>query len=413
MNLQSFKQNFRLLFGTMILSVLVSPSVVAQQGATISGRVVDELGDPVVGTSVALHRYKAIEDDDRWGRFVPFWQKPVDLDGSFSFVNIAPTESVSFVVEGERTKGKILSIQMGELTLYPGDNPHFGKVRFSLEAGMEVEDVVVTVNTNIPPQVRARVVSADGTPLANATIYFAMQRKDLDGTGGGGSGGTRQTDPEGYFVEDLRLDNDPSFYVLGVEYNGLFAKSIPFILHEGQPQVHLLLTLAGNPDPLARPPVRPPVGPPASAIALTAFLNPPTVWIVNPANGHAYKKIHCNSITDATTQAAAENAYLVAINDEAENEWLNGIFGRERFWIGLNDAAEEGLLAWDSGEPVTYTNWGEHERAGDNTEVNDYVIWGFGGRWEMVALGSPHTHFVKTAILERTDVPVETASEDN
>ena len=408
MNLQSFKQNLGVLFSvTMILSVLVSSSVVAQQGATISGRVVDELGDPVVGTSVALHRYKAIEDDERRVPFVPFWQKPVNLDGSFSFVNIAPTESVSFIVDDERTKGKILSIQMGELTLYPGDHPLFGKVRFSLEAGMEIEDVVITVNTNIPPQVRARVVSADGTPLVNTTIYVAVQRKSLDGTGYGGSGGTRQTDAEGYFVEDLQVDDDSRFYALGVEYQGLFAKVPPFILHEGQPQVHLLLTLDGNPDPLARPPVGPP------STALTAFLDPPTVWIVNPANGHAYKKIHCDSVVDATAQATAENAYLVAINDEVENEWLDGIFGRERFWIGLNDATEEGQLVWDSGEPVTYTNWGEHERAGDNTEVNDYVIWGFGGRWEMVAPGSSQTHFVKNAILERTDVSVETLSEDD
>lgn len=406
MNLQNFKQNLGLLFSVMTLSLLVSSSVVAQQGASISGYVVDELGDPVTNTSVALHRYEFIDGDAGRGHFVPFWQKPVGLDGRFSFINIAPTESVSFVVDDERTKGKILSIQMGELTLYPGDHPLFGKVRFSLEAGMEIADVVITVNTNIPPQVRARVVSADGTPLVNTTIYVAVHRRDLDGTGYGASSGTRQTDAEGYFVEDLSVDDDPKFYALGVECNGFFAKAPPFILHEGQPQVHLLLTLAGNPDPLARPPVGPP------SASLTAFLNPPTVWIVNPANGHAYKKIHCDSVTDATTQAAAENAYLVAINDEAENEWLDGIFERERFWIGLNDAAEEGQLVWDSGEPVTYTNWGEHERAGDNTEVNDYVICGH-GRWEMVALGSGHAHFVKTAILERTDVPVETPSEDN
>lgn len=397
----------------MILPLLVSSSVVAQQGASISGYVVDELGNPVTNTSVALHRYKFIDGDAGRGHFVPFWQKPVGLDGSFSFINIAPTESVSFVVDDEQTKGKILSIQMGELTLYPGDHPLFGKVRFSLEAGMEIEDVVITVNTTLQPQVRARVVSADGTPLVNTNINIRMVRKDLDGSGYGGSGGTRQTDAEGYFVEDLRVDDDPQFYMLGIEYQGLFAKSFPFILHEGQPQVHLLLTLAGNPDPLARPPVAPPrVGPPAFD-ALTAFLEPPTVWIVNPANGHAYKKIHCDSVADATAQAAAENAYLVAINDEAENEWVDGIFGRERFWIGLNDAAEEGQLVWDSGEPITYTNWGEHERVGDNTEVNDYVIWGFGGRWEMVAPGSAQTHFVKTAILERTDVPVETSAEDN
>ena len=132
--------------------------------------------------------------------------------------------------------------------------------------------------------------------LVNTTIYVAVQRKSLDGTGYGGSGGTRQTDAEGYFVEDLQVDDDPRFYALGVEYQGLFAKVPPFILHEGQPQVHLLLTLDGNPDPLARPPVGPP------STALTSFLDPPTVWIVNPANGHAYKKIHCDSVVDTTAK---------------------------------------------------------------------------------------------------------------
>ena len=290
MNLQSFRQNLGFLFRTMIFTLLVSSSVFAQEGATISGRVVDEFGDPVVRNSVAIQRYKVI-DGGQEGRFVPFWQRSVDLDGRFSFTNIAPAESVSFVVDNEQTTGKILSIQMGELTLYPSDHPHFGKMRFSLEAGMELKNVVITVNTHIPPQVRARVVSADGIPLANANIYVVVQRRDLDGTGSGASGGTKQTDADGYFVEDIRVDDDPQFYVLGVEYQGFLAKALPFILHEGQPQVHLLLTLDGNPDPLTVPPP----GPPTST-ALTAFLNPPTVWFVNPTNGHAYKKIHCNSI---------------------------------------------------------------------------------------------------------------------
>ena len=67
MNLQSFKQNLGFLFGTTILSLLVSSSVVAQEGATISGRVVDELGDPVVGNSVAIQRYKVVDDGRQEG----------------------------------------------------------------------------------------------------------------------------------------------------------------------------------------------------------------------------------------------------------------------------------------------------------------------------------------------------------
>ena len=112
-------------------------------------------------------------------------------------------------------------------------------------------------------------------------------------------------------------------------------------------------------------------------------------------------------------QATAANAYLVSINDKAEDEWLQGIFERGRFWIGLNDVAEEGQWAWHSGEPVTYTNWGEHERDGNNTEMKDYVVVGFGGRWQVVALGGGGAQFIKKAILEKVEVPIETPIEDN
>ena len=203
------------------------------------------------------------------------------------------------------------------------------------------------------------------------------------------------------------MDNTPQFYVLGIEHQGLFAKTLPFILHEGQLQVHFLLTLNDDPIPLdERTPER-------ISKALVAFLYPPTVWVVNPINGHAYKRIQCHSIIDAMTQATAENAYIVSINDNEENKWLQSVFTRDRFWIGLNDVAEEGQWVWHSGEPVTYTNWGEHERDGGNNEMKDYVIVGYNGKWETVALGEGQAHFIQNAILERADVSVETPVEDN
>ena len=115
-------------------------------------------------------------------------------------------------------------------------------------------------------------------------------------------------------------------------------------------------------------------------------------------------------------QAAAENAYLVSINNQAENEWLQGIFERERFWIGLSDAVEEGEWVWHSGEPVRYTNWREHEQDGGNTEMKDYIIMfaGIGdGRWEATAPEDGRARFTKQAILEKANLPVETPPESN
>ena len=107
------------------------------------------------------------------------------------------------------------------------------------------------------------------------------------------------------------------------------------------------------------------------------------------------------------TQATAENAYLVSINDKAEETWILDIFDPDSFWIGLNDVEKEGQWVWHSGEPVTYTNWEKDERYGGNTELNDYVISEWGGKWQAVASEGKHTPFLKEAILEKVDLPVK------
>ena len=114
------------------------------------------------------------------------------------------------------------------------------------------------------------------------------------------------------------------------------------------------------------------------------------------------------------SQAAEEEAYLVSINDAAENAWLQGIFERDSFWIGLNDLAEEGQWVWHSGEPVTYTNWEEHQKEGGNTDIKDYAVSGFNGRWKSVAPGhGGGAEFIKVAILEKASLAVETTAKDN
>ena len=399
MNFQSFRQNLGLLVGIAVFAVLASSSSFAQKGASVSGRVVNELGDPIAGISVAIQSDKVLDGGRREDGIVNLWQRHTDLEGRFSIPNIMPAESVRFAVGTEQMKTKILSIEMGDLTLYPNDHSHFDRIRFSLDAGVEIEKAVITVETESRPQVHARVVTGDGTPLEMAAISVSMLYKNLNGYGYGyGYGSSNSgiiTDAEGYFVENLRVDDDPKFYVLGIEYQGLYAKTLPFILHEGQPQVHVLLTLNDSPIPLNKQ------GPNPVHAILTAFVNPPTVWGVNPENGHAYKSIYCHDIADAIAQVTEENAYLVAINDQIEADWIREIFGNDRFWIGLSDVVEDGHWSWHSGEPVTYTNWDEHERDGGNAEMKDYVIVDYGGRWKAVAVGGSHVH---KAILEKSEM---------
>ena len=145
MNLQNFKQNIGFFAGIAMLSLLVSSLTVAQEGASVSGRVVNELGDPVVGISIAIQPYKVMGNIREEG-FIELWQRQTGLEGRFSITNIMPAESVRFAVGGEQgaqTEIQILSIEMGELTLYPHDHPHFGRMQFSLEAGMEIENALL------------------------------------------------------------------------------------------------------------------------------------------------------------------------------------------------------------------------------------------------------------------------------
>ncbi len=99
------------------------------------------------------------------------------------------------------------------------------------------------------------------------------------------------------------------------------------------------------PEDVQMPPPVPPI------------LNPIGAWVVNPANGHAYKKIQCKTWKDARAKAIAEGAHLVSINDEAEQRWLVEVFGREPFLIGLTRLENQTEWQWTSGEPVAYTNW--------------------------------------------------------
>ena len=76
---------------------------------------------------------------------------------------------------------------------------------------------------------------------------------------------------------------------------------------------------------------------------------------------------------------------LSAINDEAEQNWLEQVFVPHRVLIGLSDVEEEEQWQWHSGEPVTYTNWARDEPSDTGKGDEDYVIL-FANQW--VDIGS-------------------------
>lgn len=101
--------------------------------------------------------------------------------------------------------------------------------------------------------------------------------------------------------------------------------------------------------------------------------------ITNPANGHIYYLLDTVSWTGSESEALTLGGHLVTINDGAENDWVFDTFVPllptsvfATLWLGLNDAAQEGIFVWANGEPVTFTHWSTNQP--DNARgTEDYV----------------------------------------
>ncbi len=88
-----------------------------------------------------------------------------------------------------------------------------------------------------------------------------------------------------------------------------------------------------------------------------------------------------NMMTWEEAKMAAENAggYLVSVNTQAENDFIQSHLGNNLVFIGLNDASTEGVNQWANGDPVTL------DLSYANSEENDFAVMNFwAGTWQMV-----------------------------
>ena len=109
-----------------------------------------------------------------------------------------------------------------------------------------------------------------------------------------------------------------------------------------------------------------------SAIALDANAQANYQGTLATYNGKEYiLTSRSKTWVEAEAEAISKGGHLVTVNDRAEENWLRNTFGKTQgFWIGINDAGQEGKFEWANGEPVTYTNWapGEPNDAGGDQD---------------------------------------------
>ena len=389
------KPIFTLLVAAIVLGFAVeSQSVAEDQPSMLSGRVISTEGEPLAEAAIALLYVKIEKDsgvDTLYSRSLypflspsdlsgkipneeerqaqpPFLKSKTDSEGQFTFTGIA-TGMVQLMVlpiekgpesprptpQNLKPVPEIQTIKFGEVTFHPHEFsffPPIGAVTFAIKPGSHIKNVEVTIDTRPKLRIQGRLVFKNGEPLANTTVKFDIGRLGLDGVSGSVFSRSLHTDADGNFVSAIHA---PGTYALSVNHRGLSAMSAPFTVEAGKPHEVVVLRLSGNPADLSE------LSSEISKEPRYGMPDIPGVWIVNPTNGHAYKWIDCDHWKDARVQAADEDAHLVTITSEAEQIWLEAIFGAGPYLIGLTDLLKEGEWSWETGEPVTYTNWGEVE----------------------------------------------------
>ncbi|MCY4404677.1 MAG: lectin-like protein [Candidatus Poribacteria bacterium] len=439
----------------------VEPEV--KDAIELSGKVVDIEGKPIPGFSFSIQSTEQQRDMfprgvmipphllNQRGGPLPIVAAKTDAEGTFNLKNIRPgylqvnqidenkfnalngkepmdpqiAQQIRMQMmrfEEKKSEFQILSIRLNNVTFYYSDDgpPHLRGLSFGLKPGTNIKNMKITVKKML--KIRAQIVYADGTPVANVSASLSMRYNGRDFGGRSGSDGASCfTDAQGFFTE---YRNEPGYYTLSVNLRGFSGGAGPFLLKKDEHPEKIVIKLNGNPVVPKRPtgenreidnekarnivnvllnrnnraePRLPNVRPLTKPEKL--------VWIINPANGHAYAKISCQDWHDAQRKAIKEDSHLISINDEDEQFWIDTIFDRSDYWIGLNDIEKEGIWQWDSGEPVTYTNWSTREIFPDNTPdtEKDYVaiVPFFEGGWQST---SPKGHLGRTthsAIIEK------------
>ena len=390
---------------TFIAGIALLFSLSLQSDATtFSGRVVDEAGKPVVGLEVALPGFRVTTPQDQDEPvFLPSQQTETNEVGEFLINDITSPSVQLMLLPFRATAYEIRAVTIEGVSFYIDEHRgRYGGLTFAIAPGADVKDVEIIVCPRM--RIRGRVLSADGTPLRNERVGIRIERRKIEGRGGGGSGGTRDLDADGYFVEYVER---PAYYTVSVEYQGQSATSEEILLEDGERHDKLVLTLDDKPPlkpdrAVARAPDR-------EHFEAAWNRDRQGMWAVNPENRHAYKRIYCESRGEAHTRAVDQGAHLVAINDAAEQKWLLEVFGRENYWIGLTDVSKAENPHWDNGEPVTYTNWSSPEKtaggegAGQEGEANQNyaVLIGLTGKWQEVRQGNPLARLTERAILEK------------
>ncbi len=414
---RSHLTRFILFIGCLVILLIISFDIHA---ATITGKVVDEEDKPIQDIEVSIKSFKGIFPPGRhnMNRHEPIFPPPppsiTDATGAFTIENlVAPSTNKLKLFPEQDPDYEIRSIEMQGIQFIM--HPHQYSWREGFPFGIEEETDKIDVRFIVRKRMRIRgqVLAADGTPLSNARVEMLVKSRSIKGSGSGSSSGINTLDENGSFT---RFINSPAYYTVSVTYQGQTAESAEILLEQGQRLDGLSITLPNNPhkDKVAEIVKQQAIAPPEPNRMRDLFMiRRNGIWAINPANRHAYKKIHCESPEEAIEIAKAQKAHLVAINDKEEQQWILDVFSKDNYWIGYTDDGKENAVKWDNGDPFTYTNWDTDKLISDPDTSPDTVVIpskrhavliGVTGKWQRIRAHSPVASITEKAILEKKDL---------
>lgn len=372
-----------------------------KESYSTSGRIIDEKGNPIDDVKIAIMPVeegggawfpKQVSDDSHWSDDPLAYPAEINTDGSFHIPTLYTEPVLLGVLPFYEPDSEIIKIKTKGMTFYSVGSGRGRGIVFATKAREKLHNIEVTVRQFI--EIRAKVLQLDGTPVANERIDFKVKLLSLNGDENRVSWG-QNTDVDGNFVQFIwhQLDG-PGFYIMSIEYKTQRVLLKPIIVkpNEQKYEVTFNLTEPILPNAQEEPQFQ-------ANVSAHSRIDALDVWVVNPANGHAYKKISCTSPEDAILQAKDEDAYLVTINNEEEQKWISMVFNPRRLLIGLTDIEEEGQWQWQNGESLEYTNWGKFEPNDDNGD-EDYVVLNR-EKWEDIGPEHIGWRWMQTALIEK------------
>ncbi len=406
-------------FVLLVSLVFLSAISFETQASKITGKIVDENGNPVEDIVVSIMSYKGkLLHGRRHMRmneqiFPPLQPSNTDATGAFTIENItSPSINLLNLSLGGEEDYEIRSIEIQGIRFNVHRHQFHWLDGFPFGIEEETDEIKVKFTVRLRMRIRGQVLAADGTPLSNANVNLMVKSRSINGSGRGSSGGTQTLDEKGGFT---RYVDSPAHYTISVTYQGQTVESKEILLEQGQRMDGLTLTFDEKIQPQKPNIQKQPAHIPPDPERMQAVFKRQRegVWAINPANRHAYRKIQCQSPEDAIAIAKTQNAHLIAINDKEEQEWILAVFGKENYWIGFTAEEELENKKWDNGDPFTYTNWDSNnlisdtDRSTENEENIDKlytVLIGVTGKWQRIRTENPVAGLTEQAILEKKDL---------